>query len=93
MHDVIVVDEDFSASASRTQAAAEQIESILDRYLAIMKTASSAGAVSGETAEALSSYVAEAESLRGILSQIDASHSAQIQSFLSRIDEADSFLY
>ncbi len=93
MHDVIVVDEDFSESASRTQAAAEQIESILDRYLDIMKTASSAGAVSGEAAEALRSYVAEAEGLRGIVSKTDASHSAAIRSFLSRIDEADSFLY
>lgn len=91
MHDVIIVDEEFTTHDSEAKATCAQIEAFLTRYLAIMTEASTAGAVSGQAAEALRAYVARAKALQNAVTAIGELHGMASAGFLGEIEAADVF--
>ena len=93
MHDVIVTDEEYRNSAVSIVRTANAIDTMISRYLNIMNEAKNAGAVSGEIANALSSYIEYASCLRNAASQIASYYGQVSRRFLTSIDSADEYLY
>lgn len=93
MQDTLVVDEEFTESASATIQISAKLEELLTSYLEIMNTASAAGTIDGESADALRTYVDYAKRLQGVLGQIQMCYSVIAQMFVDRVDVADTYLY
>ncbi len=93
MTDVIVIDEEFEAAATAATTAGNELNALITSYLAIMRHASTGGTVAGDAAEALRKLVAKAEALQNQFSRCSESFSAAVNSFLSAVDTADTYLY
>lgn len=93
MYDVIVKDEEFESSSATIKTACGKIDELIEKYIEIMTKAIQQGFVSGESADALSVYVEQANQLRNAMSCFALNHETVKNLFLNEIDEADSYLY
>ncbi|MCD7802348.1 MAG: hypothetical protein LUH09_05515 [Clostridiales bacterium] len=72
---------------------AENIESTLKLYINLMQHISDEGIMEGETAEALKTFIEQAEELKGCYKDFALVVSTACTSFIHKVDEADDYLY
>lgn len=90
----LIVDDDYCKSmANYCVKQGEQLEKILSDYISILETVRSKAIISGETAKALSAYIANAKKLKGQFKSISESAKTQINNFVISVDEADQYLF
>ena len=93
MHDVIVIDEEFSSVGQSVETACAALEQALTQYLGIMSRAATEGTAAGASAAAMNAFVENAREMQSMLENVRQLHASATQQFLAEIDAADRFLY
>lgn len=70
-----------------------KLEGYLTEYITILERIRDTGIKGGNVNEALNSYITYANKLKGKISDISTVANTHISTFLSKIDEADQFLF
>lgn len=90
----LIIDDDFCKKmGAYFVKKGEEIDQMVSDYIVILQDVKKNGIVSGEVANALSSYISHASRLKKQIGNISTGVNKQINSFLTRIDDADQFLF
>lgn len=71
----------------------QQFDQMIDNYISILQNVRNKGIVSGDVATALSSYISYVSKLKKQIGNISFDVNRKINSFLSRVDDADQYLF
>lgn len=90
----LIIDDDFCKSMGTyfVKKGAEMDRMIAD-YISILQDVRNKGIVGGDVATALSSYISYASKLKKQIGNISSDLNSKINSFLSRVDDADQYLF
>ena len=89
----ILSDREFEEVASEVSAYCKQLELGLDQYSSAITSVASASIPSGQVHDALVTYTDYIEKLKIISTGIGEKFSRIVQSFISEVEDADSYLY
>jgi hypothetical protein len=93
MHDVIVVDEEFTDHSNGISQLCTELGNVVADYLSIMSDASTLGTISGNVSEAMAAFVSVANEMQQMIEDVKTKNTSAVQSFLVEMDAADQFLY
>ncbi len=93
MSEPIVVDEYLESVAEFFQQQGSRYENAVTAYVNTLQTISAEGIISGDTAEALKEFIAQAEKLVEGIGNISRRARVEAITFLDDVDEADEYLY
>lgn len=90
----LIIDDDYCrAMGSFFTKQGEEIDSLVVDYISILQEVKSKGIMSGDVSSALSSYIDYVKKLNKKIGDISTSTKTQIDSFLSRVDAEDKYLF
>lgn len=90
----LIIDDDFcEALGDYFVKKGEELDLKISNYIAILQELRRRGILSGDVAIALSSFISYASVLKKQIGSISSDMNKQVNTFLSRIDEADRYLF
>lgn len=90
----LIIDDDFCrAMATYFEKQGESMDKLIAEYITILKDVKSDGIVSGDVADALSTFISYAEKLDKQIGKVSTSLKTQIDRFLERVDSEDQYLF
>lgn len=90
----LIIDDDYcTAMGTYFEQQGEAMDKLIADYIAILKDAKSKGIVSGDVANALTSYISYVEKLNKQIGNISKLTKTQISKFLARVDSEDQYLF
>lgn len=92
-NELIIDDEYCKAMGTYFTKQGQQLDQMISDYVAILQDVRNKAIVSGDVAKALSAYISYAEKLKKQIGNISTSASNQINSFLTKVDAADQYLF
>ena len=93
MADIVICDEFVNKTGTWIAEETKKMETALDIYLNIMQDISATGIIEGDTAEALKLFISTAEILKGKFSNMGQCTEQACKNFISKVDDADQYLY
>ena len=91
--DLIIDDEYCSSVSGYVDREGNNIESLLNFYIAALNEIRQKAILEGDVANALSAYIGYATRLKGRFRILSTSTKIQISNYLEAIDEADKYLF
>lgn len=92
-NELIIDDEFCRAMGTYFTKQGQQFDQMIADYISILQDVRNKGIVSGDVATALSSYISYASKLKKQIGNISSDVNSKINSFLSRVDDADQYLF
>lgn len=90
----LIIDDDFIKAVSKYyEKQGKHLDVLTSKYVRILKQVRRNGITGGEVAEALSEYIEYAEKLNGQFGDAAEILQTHIGNFLTKIDEADQYLF
>ena len=90
----LIIDDDFcKAMGTYFVKKGEEMDQMIADYIAALQNVRNKGIVSGDVATALSSYISYASRLKKQIGNISSDLNKKIDSFLTRVDDADQYLF
>lgn len=71
----------------------EELDQMISDYIAALQDVRKKGIISGDVAIELSSYISYASRLKKQIGTISSDVNKQINAFLTRVDDADQYLF
>lgn len=88
------IDDDYvKTQANMIEAWAGDLQEGIDKYISILNNIRSDAIMEGETASALTDFIAYVGELKNIVNTMGEEAKGMCLAFLSEVDQADSFLY
>lgn len=75
------------------KAQGETLDQMVVDYLAVIRAVRSEAITKGDVAKSLDIYIDYAKKLQNQIGMVSASAQSQVSGFLSRVDEADKYLF
>lgn len=88
-----VVDDFHISAAAKLQQACDEIDSAISEYIRILNRVTAEAAKAGHTTERYEAYAGMISGLKGKFATIGSTLNAAALTFVSDIDDADSYLY
>ena len=89
----IIDDEYCKKMGTYFKTQGETLDKMVSDYVSVLKTTRRKGIKKGEVADALDSFIDYAERLKEQIGIISDNAQAQVTNFLTRVDEADQYLF
>ncbi len=90
----LIIDDDYcTAMGTYFEQQGEAMDKLIAEYISILKDVRGKGIVSGDVANALTTYISYVEKLSKQIGNISKSTKSQIDKFLARVDSEDQFLF
>lgn len=93
MADIIIDDSYVAELAECIEKYGETFEEFYERYLTLLRGFHARGVSSGNTADAIQSYIATAEGLKNYVADSAGVLGQTLREYLNEVDEADRYLY
>lgn len=92
-NELAVDDEYCKAMGNYFVSQGQQIDQIVSEYVSILQDLRNRAIVSGDVADALSAYIECAGKLNKQIGSISTTVNKHVNAFLSKIDDADQYLF
>ena len=90
----LIIDDDFcKAIGAYFIKQGQQLDQRISEYITILQDVRNKVLISGEVADALTSYITYVQKLNKQMGDISTNVDSQIKKFLSRVDSADQYLF
>lgn len=90
----LIIDDDFcKAMGTYFVKKGEELDQMISDYISTLQDVRNKGIVSGDVAIALSSYISYASRLKKQIGSISTDTNKQINSFLTKVDDSDQYLF
>ena len=89
----IIDDEYCTAMGEYFQKQGDELDKMVSEYIAALKSTREKAIISGDVAVALDSFITYAEKMRDQLGLISDNAKTQVSTFLSKVDDADQYLF
>lgn len=90
----LIIDDDFCKTMGTYYVnKGAELDQMISDYISALQDVRDKGIVSGDVATALSSYISYASRLKKQIGNISTDLNDQINSFLTRVDDADQYLF
>lgn len=90
---LIVDDEYLQSMSDHIGGQGEKINSAINEYINILKEVREISVLSGDLSEAWDMYISHAEMLSGEIGEITQLTQNQLGNFITRINEADTYVF
>ena len=91
--DLVVDDECCKQMGNYFMKKGEELDQMISDYIAALQDVRNKGIISGDVAIELSSYISYASRLKKQIGTISSDVNKQINAFLTRVDDADQYLF
>lgn len=71
----------------------ERLDQMVEDYIAVLQTIRDTGITKGDIHTVLEGYIAYAEKMKSKIGLISENAQSQVNKFLTRVDEADQYLF
>lgn len=90
----LIVDDDYCRKMGNYfEKQGEQLDNYISTYISILENIENDAIMSGDTSNALSAYINQAKKMNKQIDSISKTAKAYAEKFISKIDEADEFLF
>lgn len=91
--DLVVDDEFCKQMGNYFMKKGEELDQMISDYIAALQDVRNKGIISGDVAIELSSYISYTSRLKKQIGTISSDVNKQINAFLTRVDDADQYLF
>lgn len=71
----------------------DRLDQMVEEYIAVLKTIRDTGVTKGDIHTVLEGFITYAEKMKSKIGAISESTQSQVNKFLTRVDEADQYLF
>lgn len=89
----IIDDEYCKSMGSYFKKQGEALDKMISDYIDVLETVKNTAIKDGDVAKALDSFIEYAKQMKGKIGVISNSAQVQVTNFLSKVDEADQYLF